>query len=94
MRRLDPSDERVVELDRMLVSPGWEKTALPALQGELAKARRQIEHAHDIAEVRGLQEKIRLLRRLIEEPRKFFSTNGKEIENERVVRKPEPERGR
>ena len=39
MRKLDPRDERVVELDRMLTSPGWEKAARPALEGELAKAR-------------------------------------------------------
>ena len=52
--------------------------ARPALQEELAKARRQLEHALDIVEVRGLQYQIRLLRKLIEDPKKILTPNGKE----------------
>ena len=84
MRKLDPGDERVVELNLMLASPGWTMAARPALEGELAKARRQLEGATatDVARVAGLQDRIRWLRRLLDDPRKMLIPDGKEeIEN-------------
>ena len=83
MRKLDPKDERVIQLDQMLSSPGWTGAAKPRLEQELAKARRQLESvtATDVARVAGLQDRIRWLRRLIEDPRKMLiPTKEEEIE--------------
>lgn len=78
MRVLDARDELQVALDQMLGSAGWEKVARPALDRELAKARRQLESAVEIGDVRAKQDRIRFLRRLLEDPRKFFRPDGKE----------------
>lgn len=58
-------------LGAMLGSEGWVEVALPVLTERLERLRRTLEKA-PLSEVEKLQGEIGLLRRLVDEPHRFF----------------------
>lgn len=64
----DPLEDALGET---LSSPGWREVILPCLVARLERKRRDLETAA-LEKIERLQAEVWLLRRMVEEPHKFF----------------------